>query len=102
MVLDATLRLVQVLGNAESTQEESFSDGLLEHPHYTRPAEWRGRAVPDILLSGHHARIAEWRRRASLERTARLRPDLISEASLTSVEKEFLLDLTSSAGHQET
>ena len=103
VVLDATLRLVPgVLGNAESTQEESFSDGLLEHPHYTRPAEWRGRAVPDILLSGHHARIAEWRRRASLERTARLRPDLISEASLTSVEKEFLLDLTSSAGHQET
>ncbi len=103
VVLDATLRLVPgVLGNAESAQEESFSDGLLEHPHYTRPAEWRGRAVPDVLLSGHHARIAEWRRRASLKRTAHIRPDLINEASLTSVEKEFLLDVESGVGHQET
>jgi len=103
VVLDATLRLVPgVLGNAESTREESYSDGLLEHPHYTRPAEWRGREVPEVLLSGHHARIAEWRRLASLKRTAQIRPDLINEASLTPVDKEYLLGFSPGDGQQET
>ncbi len=80
VVVDATLRQVPgVLGNAESVQHESFSDDVLEHPHYTRPAQWRGWSVPDVLLSGHHARIDGWRRQRSLERTAELRPDLLQK-----------------------
>lgn len=96
VVLDATMRLRPgVLGNADSLAHESYNEGLLEHPHYTRPADWRGKGVPDVLLSGHHARVAEWRRRASLQRTARLRPDLLKTASLTPQDERFLLDLES-------
>ncbi|MEE2789077.1 MAG: tRNA (guanosine(37)-N1)-methyltransferase TrmD [Myxococcota bacterium] len=92
VILDATLRLVPgMLGNQTSTVCESFSDGLLEHPHFTRPAEWRGNRVPDVLLSGHHARIDAWRRQRSLIRTARVRPDLIDAAALTAQDEEFLL-----------
>ena len=102
VVLDATLRLVPgVLGNAESPEKESFAEGLLEHPHYTRPAEWRGRAVPDVLLSGHHARIDEWRRHRSLERTMALRKDLISRADLTPADKRFLTELNSGRDEEE-
>lgn len=94
VVLDATMRLLPgVLGNAESLDHESYTEGLLEHPHYTRPADWRGRPVPEVLLSGHHARIADWRRRASLQRTARLRPDLLKTASLTPRDERILLEL---------
>ena len=76
-LIDATVRLLPgVLGNAASTEEESFSDGLLEHPQYTRPAEWRGRAIPEVLLSGNHARIAAWRRAQSEAITRARRPDL--------------------------
>lgn len=76
-LIDATVRLLPgVLGNAASTEEESFSDGLLEHPQYTRPAEWRGRTIPEILLSGNHAKIAAWRRAQSEEITRQRRPDL--------------------------
>ncbi|TQS71387.1 tRNA (guanosine(37)-N1)-methyltransferase TrmD [Rhodobacteraceae bacterium] len=79
-LIDATVRLLPgVLGNAESAVEESHSAGLLEHPQYTRPAEWEGRTVPDVLTSGHHGRIAEWRREMSEEITARRRPDLWAE-----------------------
>jgi tRNA (guanine37-N1)-methyltransferase len=74
----------------------------LEHPHYTRPAEWRGRAVPEVLLSGHHARIAEWRRRASIERTAAIRPDLIGASSLTTDEREILRSRRLRNGPKET
>ncbi len=82
VVVDATLRLVPgVLGNAESAERESFSDGLLEHPHYTRPATWRGESVPNVLLSGHHARIAAWRHEESVRRTRRRRPDLLEEVA---------------------
>ncbi len=96
VVLDATMRLLPgVLGNADSLEHESYNEGLLEHPHYTRPAEWRGVGVPEVLLSGHHARVAEWRRRESLRRTARLRPDLLKTASLTPQDQRFLLDLES-------
>ena len=78
-VLDATVRLLPgVLGNAASVEEESFAAGLLEHPHYTKPAEWRGRAVPDVLTSGHHARVAAWRRAEAERLTAERRPDLWS------------------------
>ena len=62
-MLDATVRLLPgVLGNASSTEEESFSSGLLEYPQYTRPAEWEGRAIPPVLMSGHHGEIAKWRK----------------------------------------
>ncbi|MFZ5964558.1 tRNA (guanosine(37)-N1)-methyltransferase TrmD [Thalassococcus sp. BH17M4-6] len=77
IVLDATVRLLPgVLGNAESTVEESFSAGLLEHPQYTKPAEWQGHAIPPVLLSGNHGAIARWRREQSEELTKTRRPDL--------------------------
>lgn len=76
-LLDATVRLLPgVLGNEASTEEESFSAGLLEHPQYTRPAEWRGRTIPEVLTSGHHGKIAKWRRDQSEEITRARRPDL--------------------------
>jgi tRNA (guanine37-N1)-methyltransferase len=77
VLLDACIRLLPgVMGAAESADEESFSHGLLEYPHYTRPAEWQGRRVPDILLSGNHAAIAAWRRSAAEHITRVRRPDL--------------------------
>ncbi len=94
VIADATLRLVPgVLGNAESAEHESFSGGLLEHPHYTRPATWRGVEVPPVLLSGHHARIERWRREASLRRTAERRPDLLATAGLSAADREFVAAL---------
>lgn len=76
-LLDAIIRLLPgVMGAAESAAEESFSETLLEYPHYTRPAEWRGRAVPEILLSGHHQAVASWRREAAETITRARRPDL--------------------------
>jgi tRNA (guanine37-N1)-methyltransferase len=80
VVTEAVVRLLPgVLGNPDSLAEESHVDGLLEYPVYTRPAQWRGHAVPDVLLSGHHGRVAAWRRAESLRRTARRRPDLLTE-----------------------
>ena len=77
VLLDAVIRLLPgVMGAAESTIDESFSHGLLEYPHYTRPAEWRGRRVPDVLLSGHHGAVATWRREQSERITQERRPDL--------------------------
>ncbi len=79
VVIDAVTRLIPgVLGDDESALDESFSHGLLEYPQYTRPAEYRGRKVPDILLSGHHADIAKWRAEQARERTRQRRPDLLS------------------------
>jgi len=76
-LIDATVRLIpEVLGNAESAVEESFSSGLLEHPQYTRPAEWKGHAIPDVLMSGHHGKVAEWRQEQSEAITKSRRPDL--------------------------
>ncbi|MEO5620805.1 MAG: tRNA (guanosine(37)-N1)-methyltransferase TrmD [Cypionkella sp.] len=76
-LIDATVRLLpKVLGNEQSTVEESFSDGLLEHPHYTRPAEWQGRTIPEVLTSGNHAAIAKWRQSQAEEITKLRRPDL--------------------------
>lgn len=78
VVIEAVSRLVpQVLGNDESLAEESFTSGLLEYPHYTRPNEYRGHVVPDVLLSGDHAKIAAWRREQAERRTAQVRPDLL-------------------------
>jgi tRNA (guanine37-N1)-methyltransferase len=77
-MIEAVGRLIPgVIGNPESLVEESHEDGLLEYPSYTKPAEWRGRAVPSVLLGGNHRLIAEWRRQQQLERTARVRPDLL-------------------------
>ncbi|MEL6233952.1 MAG: tRNA (guanosine(37)-N1)-methyltransferase TrmD [Pseudomonadota bacterium] len=76
-LIEATLRLIpRVLGNSASAEEESFAAGLLEHPHYTRPQVWEGRAIPEVLLSGHHARIAAWRRAQAEALTRERRPDL--------------------------
>ena len=80
LIVEAVGRLVSgVLGNEDSTGEESFSDGLLEYPHYTRPAEFRGWAVPEVLRSGDHASVQRWRKAQSLRRTIDRRPDLIAE-----------------------
>ena len=76
-LLDATVRLLPgVLGNAASAEEESFSDGLLEHPQYTRPAVWDGREIPPVLTGGNHAEVAKWRRAEAERLTAERRPDL--------------------------
>jgi tRNA (guanine37-N1)-methyltransferase len=77
-IIEAVVRLVPgVIGNSESLAEESHSDGLLEYPGYTKPALWRGMSVPEVLLSGNHAEIEKWRKGQSLERTRRIRPDLL-------------------------
>ena len=95
MVLtDCVARFIPgVLGSAESPEEESFSDGLLEYPQYTRPRELRGMEVPEVLLCGDHARIRAWRRQESLRATKRFRPDLLEKADLTEKEKRLLEEL---------
>jgi tRNA (guanine37-N1)-methyltransferase len=91
VIIDAVARLIPgVLGNAKSAGEESFSDGLLEYPQYTRPEEFRGAKVPEILLSGDHERIRHWRRRMSVELTGKRRPDLIGKVNLSREEKELI------------
>ncbi|GIW28681.1 MAG: tRNA (guanine-N(1)-)-methyltransferase [Meiothermus sp.] len=84
VILEATARLLPgVIKEAESHRQDSFSTGLLDYPHYTRPPVFRGLAVPEILTSGHHAKIAEWRRKQALKRTKARRPDLLERAELT-------------------
>ncbi|MBI4246852.1 MAG: tRNA (guanosine(37)-N1)-methyltransferase TrmD, partial [Candidatus Rokubacteria bacterium] len=91
VVTDAVARLLPgVLGNPEGPSQESFADGLLEPPQYTRPEEFRGARVPAVLLSGDHARIARWRRRQALYRTWRTRPDLLEGARLTEDERQLV------------
>ncbi|WP_050605274.1 tRNA (guanosine(37)-N1)-methyltransferase TrmD [Ruegeria sp. 6PALISEP08] len=86
-LIDATVRLLPgVLGNQASTEEESFSSGLLEHPQYTRPADWKGRSIPEVLMSGHHGRIAEWRQKMAEDLTRERRPDIWAEYLKTSAE----------------
>ncbi|MGG1593169.1 tRNA (guanosine(37)-N1)-methyltransferase TrmD [Terribacillus saccharophilus] len=88
-VMDSVVRLLpDVLGNASSAPEDSFSTGLLEHPHYTRPADFRGMQVPEVLTSGDHGKIESWRREQSLYRTATRRPDLLSDAELSDKERD--------------
>ena len=92
VVVEAVARLVPgVMGNLASSEEESFSDGLLEYPQYTRPAEFRGWTVPEVLLSGDHQRVARWRRAAAIARTLERRPDLIAAAGGLSREDRALL-----------
>jgi len=94
VIVDAVSRLVPgVLGSDESATDDSFSDGLLEYPQYTRPPEFRGFGVPDILLSGNHREIARWRRHKALERTWLKRPDLLAEARLSEEDRKYLQGL---------
>src|SRR5690625_608263 len=91
VVSDSVIRLLpNVLGNVESAEKDSFSTGLLEHPHYTRPAIYKGMEVPEVLLSGNHALIEEWRKKESLKRTLNRRPDLLDDYQLTKEEKNLL------------
>ena len=94
VMIDAVSRLIPgVLHNDTSAEFESFQDNLLEYPQYTRPEEWHGKKVPEILLSGHHANIEKWRREQSVIRTAKRRPDLLEKADLTQKEKELVKTL---------
>ncbi|MFC4683331.1 tRNA (guanosine(37)-N1)-methyltransferase TrmD [Exiguobacterium sp. s149] len=94
VMIDATVRLIpEVLGDQASHEDDSFSTGLLEYPHYTRPAEFRGLKVPDVLLSGNHAKIEAWRREQSLLRTYRRRPDLLERIELSKADKKFIESL---------
>ena len=94
VIIDAVSRFVPgVVGSAENVREDSITSGLLQHPLYTRPAEFRGLAVPEILRSGNHAEIERWRRRQSLERTLRMRPDLLDTARLTNSDRAYLAGL---------
>ncbi len=96
-LIDAVARLVPgVLGKEGSTEEETFSAGLLEYPQYTRPPEFAGMKVPEVLLSGDHARVARWRREQSLMKTSRERPDLLQKADLDEKDREFLARLKNS------
>lgn len=91
VIIDAVVRRLDgVLGDEGSSVDESFYDGLLEYPQYTRPAVYRDMAVPDVLLSGHHANINAWRREQSLLRTQKLRPDLLQSANISQEEVDFL------------
>lgn len=89
-IIDSVYRLIDGVISAGSLVEESHVDALLEYPHYTRPVEFRGLRVPDVLLSGNHAEIDAWRRRQQIEKTARVRPDLIAHAPLTEQERELI------------
>ncbi|MCL2056837.1 MAG: tRNA (guanosine(37)-N1)-methyltransferase TrmD [Oscillospiraceae bacterium] len=97
VLMDAVARLCDgVLAGEASWQEESHSGGLLEYPHYTKPAVWNGRAVPEVLVSGHHANIARWRREQSLKKTLEARPELLDAAPLTQGDRDFLAGLRES------
>ncbi|MFX4261742.1 tRNA (guanosine(37)-N1)-methyltransferase TrmD [Pelotomaculum propionicicum] len=94
VLVDAVTRLIPgVLGESASVEEESFNTGLLEYPQYTRPREYRGQAVPDVLLSGHHEEIRKWRRRQSLLRTLERRPELLAQVELTDEDRDILKKL---------
>jgi len=100
VMIDAVARLVPgVLGSSGSALGDSYSDGLLEYPHYTRPAEFEGMKVPEVLLSGNHEAIARWRRREQLRRTLTRRPDLLAEAPLSSEDKKILDALRAECGN---
>ena len=96
VLIDTITRLLPgVLGDPDGAWDDSHASGLLEYPHYTRPAEFRGWSVPDVLLSGDHARIARWRREQALLRTWQRRPDLLLTAQLTEADRKYLSNLNS-------
>jgi tRNA (guanine37-N1)-methyltransferase len=91
VISDAVVRLLPgVLGAEDSAEDDSFQDGLLEYPQYTRPIEFDGVGIPEVLLSGHHGQIERWRRQQALLRTAQRRPELLKEAQLTAADQKFL------------
>jgi len=99
VMIDATVRLIPgVLGNSESAPGDSFSSGLLEYPQYTRPADFRGMTVPDILLSGDHGKIDDWRLEQALKRTYERRPDMLAQLTLNGKARQMLADIKADAG----
>ena len=103
VLIDCLSRFVPgVLGSSESAEDESFSEGLLEYPQYTRPAEYRGMPVPEVLLNGNHAEIAKWRREQALLKTLEMRPDLLKTAELSENDKRFLAACKEAAEDGET
>ncbi|TWT28168.1 tRNA (guanosine(37)-N1)-methyltransferase TrmD [Planomicrobium sp. CPCC 101110] len=93
-IIDSVVRLLPgVLGNADSSVRDSFSTGLLEHPQYTRPADFRGWKVPEVLTSGNHARVDHWREEQALKRTLERRPDLLEQVELTAQQKKIISEL---------
>ena len=95
IIVDAVARLIPgVLGDPAAPRKDSHATGLLEGPHFTRPAEFRGWRVPDVLLSGNHALVEKWRRRESLRRTLEQRPDLLEKVELSAEEREYVKSLT--------
>ena len=102
VIIDAVTRLIPgVLGDEKSIEDESFSWGLLDYPHYTRPREFRGLDVPPVLLSGNHEEIRLWRRREALKKTLEVRPDLIDGAGLSDMDKDMILKLSSEEDRSE-
>jgi tRNA (guanine37-N1)-methyltransferase len=102
VIVDAVARLVPgVVGDAGSVAADSFARGLLDYPHFTRPAEFRGWTVPEVLVSGHHARIENWRRREALRRTLRSRPDLLAGAALDDDERRLVRELSEEGAEHE-
>lgn len=103
VLIDAITRLIPgALGDPDGAQDDSFASGLLEYPHYTRPAEFRGWGVPDVLQSGNHAAIVRWRREQSLLRTLTKRPDLLEKFDLTSADRKFLARLQKEAQESDS
>ncbi|MEM5947866.1 tRNA (guanosine(37)-N1)-methyltransferase TrmD [Spirochaetia bacterium 38H-sp] len=100
VIVDAVIRLIDGVITNESLREESFSSGLLEYPHYTRPAVFKGVPVPDVLLSGHHENIRQWRLRKSIERTLDRRPDLLHNKALSEEEKAILENILEERGRR--
>jgi tRNA (guanine37-N1)-methyltransferase len=96
VLIDSVARLVPGVIQPESHEGDSFASGLLEHPQYTRPEEFRGMRVPDVLLSGHHREVDRWRRREALRRTFERRPDLLDDAVLSDADRAMLRDLSAS------
>lgn len=102
VIIDATARLIPgALGDERSAEEESFSWGLLDYPHYTRPRVFRGIGVPDVLLSGNHKAICRWRRKEALRKTLQVRPDLIDKVQLTREDREIISEIETSSEHDE-
>ena len=99
VMMDSISRMVPgVLSNQESGETESFAGNLLEYPQYTKPVDYRGWKVPEILVSGHHANIARWRRKEALRRTLKCRPDLLAKLQMTAEDKKLMAEI---AGEEE-
>ena len=99
VILDAISRLVPgVVGDSRSVEEESFSRGLLDYPHYTRPSDFAGRKVPDVLLSGHHEEVRRWRKKTAIRRTLDRRPALLDTAALDDEERAMLEEIRKERG----